>query len=91
MSTLSGKNSVSLQIDKLNLQLPESLGARRFHIAQLLRTELTRMQWPQGEWPSLTMPPLSIAKEHTDIRIARTIALHIYNAANRRARLGAQA
>jgi len=72
---------MNLKIDRLDLQLPASLGARRHSILQQLRGELMRLQWPSGQWSSLALDQVVVSPRHTNIRIARQIAQQLHRAA----------
>lgn len=72
---------MNLNIDRLNMELPYSLGSRRHAIMQQLRVELMHFDWPSGEYDSLEIPPLQLSSKQTNIAIAKQIAAQIHQAA----------
>ncbi len=72
---------MNLQIDHLNIDLPASMGARRYSILRQLRSELVRLDWPKGQWSELRIPTISVSARQTNISIAREIARQFYRAA----------
>ena len=72
---------MTLHIDRLDIELPVSLGARRHGIMQQLRSELSRLEWPAGEWRSLEVDAIAISPRQTNIDIARHIARQMHRAA----------
>lgn len=72
---------MSLSIDRLELTLPASLGRRKQAIHRLFRQELSRLDWPSGRWPSLTMPTLQVAHNSTNLGVARRLARQLHSQA----------
>lgn len=80
---LGQANSARVQIDSLMLELPASLGARKHSIVRLLRAELLRLTWPEGELGNLVVPPLALSSKQTNVAIARQLARALFNSVNR--------
>jgi hypothetical protein len=76
---------MTLEIDLLNIELPESLGARKHSILRLVRSELLRLvsrelfrlDWPEADFASLSLPTFLISSQQTNLSIARTIATEL--------------
>jgi hypothetical protein len=64
---------MNMRIDQLNVELPESLGARKHSILRLVRQELMRFDWPEAEIEKFSMPTISISSQQTNLSIARSI------------------
>lgn len=72
---------MNLQIDQLNIELPANLGGRKHSILRLLRSELLRLEWPEGRLEKLSLGTVAISSQQTNLSIARTLALNLQKAA----------
>jgi hypothetical protein len=71
-----------LQIDRLNLSLPASLGHRKHAISRLLRSELQRFDWPGPlNITQLGLPALELSSRQSNLAIAGAIARQIHRSA----------
>lgn len=77
---------MSLSIDRLDITLPASLGARKHAIHRLLRRELAILDWPEGRWASLQAPTLGVRANATNLGVARDLARQLHASAWHRAR-----
>lgn len=50
---------------------------------RLLRAELLRLTWPEGELGNLVVPPLALSSKQTNVAIARQLARALFNSVNR--------
>ncbi len=71
---------MNLKIETLNIEFPASLGGRKHSILRLLRSELIRMDWPQGQLEKVSLPAITISSQQTNLSIARALALSLQKA-----------
>ncbi len=74
--------SAAVQISSLTVELPASFGARKHSIVRLLSAELSRLEWPGGDLPAVTVPPLALSGQQTNLAIARALAQALLKSVN---------